>query len=174
MGHGEWAQPDNRAGALEHGNPLLEEPDNKLQWLNEVDEDIRIHNQVLQQGYPNRWGAQITVKSRWNLELFARLLEDYEDKEIIQWLTYGWPTGSLPTLGEPSRSLKNHKGATDYPQDLEKYIKKEKQHQAVMGPYKNIPFKDEVGIAPLSTRPKKESQERSHTGPQFPYRKISQ
>ena len=65
----------------------------------------------------------------------------------------------MPTLAEPVISNSNHKGATDYPEALTKYIDKEASHNAVMGPFDKIPFKAKVGISPLSTRPKKDSPE---------------
>ena len=74
-------------------------------------------------------------------------------------MRFGWPTGRLPTLPEPGKSGNNHKGATEYPEALAKYITKEQMHDAVMGPYPAIPFQDRTGISPLSTRPKKDSSE---------------
>ena len=75
-------------------------------------------------------------------------------------MKYGWPSGRLPTLGDPQISGSNHKGATEYPQALQKYIEKEPSHGAVLGPFIKIPFESRVGISPLSTRPKKDSTER--------------
>ena len=66
----------------------------------------------------------------------------------------------MPTLPDPAISTNNHKGATDYPEALTKYIQKEAMHGAVMGPYDKIPFQSKVGISPLSTRPKIYSEER--------------
>ena len=100
------------------------------------------------------------MKSKWNLERFEELLCNYKDKEVVEWIRYGWPTGRLPTLPDPATSAINHKGATEHPQALETYINKESSHDAVMGPYDKIPFQTKVGISPLSTRPKKESAER--------------
>ena len=58
------------------------------------------------------------------------------------------------------------KGQLNMAQALEAYIGKELRHGAVMGPYHKIPFKTKVGISPLSTRPKRNSQgKKSHTGP---------
>ena len=111
-------------------------------------------------GYPNRWGARIPVKSNWNLELLESLLQDYEDKELVEWLRYGWPTGRLPTLEDPDISTKNHKVGTDFPEALQEYVEKELRKGAIMGPYKKIPFNNKIGISPLSTRPKKNSTER--------------
>ena len=65
----------------------------------------------------------------------------------------------MPTLRAPDKCHKNHKGATEYPEHLKKYIQKEASYGAVMGPYDKIPFAHNIGISPLSTRPKKESQE---------------
>ena len=47
-----------------------------------------------------------------------------------------------------------------YPQALDKYVKKEKEKGAILRPFKVIPFSNKVGISPISTRPKKQTQER--------------
>ena len=159
LGHGEWTPPDNQQEAISHGNDLDTASKWIRDWLNKNDPDIQLHNQVRQGGYPNRWGARIPVASRWNLELFEELLKDYHDKDIIEWLRYGWPSGRLPTLAPPGMSHKNHKGATDFPEHLTKYILKEAKYGAVMGPYHKIPFTNSTGISPLSTRSKKGSAE---------------
>ena len=102
-------------------------------------------------GYPNRWGAKIPVKSTWNLDRFEQLLQEYEDKEVVEWLRYGWPTGRLPTLSPPRQTAKNHKRASEFPEHLKKYIRKEHSYGAVMGPFDKIPFKGSAGISPLIT-----------------------
>ena len=61
---------------------------------------------VRKNGYPNRFGARIPVKSKWNLERLEQLLQGYEDKEIIEWIRFGWPTGRLPTLPPPAQTFK--------------------------------------------------------------------
>ena len=159
IGHGEWAQVETEDNAREHGNDLQREPEWIQRWLANNDKDITLHKEVLQGGYPNRWGAKKQVASGWNLEEFAQQLVDYHDKEVVEWLRYGWPTGRLPTLTQPGWSKKNHKGATDHPQQLDKYIQKELGYGAVMGPFEKIPFTSKVGISPLGTKPKKDSTE---------------
>ena len=106
------------------------------------------------------FGAQIPVPSKWNLQRLEQLLQDYEDKKVVQWMRYGWPSERLPMLGEPRKTFKNHKGATDYPQALNKYLAKEKSKGAIMGPFPVIPFISKVGISPISTRAKKNSNDR--------------
>ena len=80
----------------------------------------------------------------------------------MEWLKYGWPSGRLPTLPQPKQAETNHTGALEHPKALHNYIKKEKSKEGIMGPYETIPFDHtaKVGISPLSTRPKKESEER--------------
>ena len=132
----------------------------QTQMMEAQDTAISTCRTVREKGYPNRWGAKIPIQPQWNLTLFQELLQGYPDKEIIQWMKYGWPIGRLPTMEDPMITFRNHKGATEYPKTLQKYIEKEKSHDAVIGPLKAIPFTRFVGISPLTTRPKKESQDR--------------
>ena len=55
----------------------------------------------------------------------------------------------------------NHKGATLFPEQVDKYIEKEIQKGATIGPFECIPFKTcPVAISPISTRPKRECKDR--------------
>ena len=159
VGEGEWALIDRSPGQKD---PIRIERENScgMRWMESLDEDIKLHYEVIRGGYPNRYGAKRQVKSKWNLELLQELLMGYEDKEVVEWLRYGWPTGRLPGMQEPKIWGKNHEGAEDHPEALRAYIKKELGKGAIMGPYKKIPFQGKVGISPLSTRAKKCSQER--------------
>ena len=159
IGHGEWSPPEEQP--IEgNDETLVREPDWICKWWTTIDEDIKLHQEMLDGGYPNRWGARRLVNTKWNLEHFKELLRDYEDNEVVEWIRYGWPMGRLPTLPDPGISNINHKGAVEFPQALEAYIRKEAAHGAVMGPYKKIPFRNKIGISPLSTPPKKDSEER--------------
>ena len=160
MGHGEWAQAEPQTHPRSHGNELLIDPEWVRKWRTKIDKDLRIHQEVCDKRYPNRWGARVRIDTRWNLELFQQLLQEYEDREVVEWLKYGRPTGRLPTLPPPHISYTNHKGASEFPQHLDKYIQKEASYGAIMGPYDTIPFNDKVGISPLSTRPKRNSQDK--------------
>ena len=160
MGHGEWNPIEQTQTVSPQGEGISHEPDWVKQWLQQEDQDICRNEQVRTKGYPNRWGARIQVQSKWNLEYFQDQLHNYHDQEVVEWLRYGWPAGRLPSLPLPGLSTKNHKGAEEHPQELDKYIKKELKYEAIMGPYKKIPFTHNVGISPLSTRPKKDSADR--------------
>ena len=158
IGHGEWVPPEDK-NLTEAGQELNKEPEWIYKWWCTTDEDIRRHQEVISQGYPNRWGARRPVPTKWNIELLEEQLKEYEDNTVVEWMRYGWPTGRLPTMADPACTNSNHKGATEHPTALKKYISKEQEHQAVMGPFDRIPFQHKVGISPLSTRPKKDSED---------------
>ena len=134
IGEGEWVQAEEPMDEtpLEGKEGTLEsEPLWIYKWRCKVDRDIRLHQEVLDKGYPNRWGAQILIQSKWNLDRFKQLLGDYGDREVVEWMRYGWPIGRLPTLTDPDRTGHNHKGALEFPEALKKYIAKESSKGAI-------------------------------------------
>ena len=140
MGHGEWVSPEEETG-INKTMQLDREPHWIYKWRCNNDEDIKLHQEVWDNGYPNRWGAKRPIKTKWNLDRFKELLIGYEDVEVVEWMKYGWPTGKLPTLPDPAISNRNHKGATDFPRAMENYIMKEINHGAVMGHSTRFPFR---------------------------------
>ena len=103
----------------------------------------------------------IPLKTCWNIELLSSLLQGYEDSEVVQWLTYGWPISRPPNWEAPQPTFENHGSANSYPEVIDRYIDKEKSRGAVCRPFRGIPFHftDRIGVSPLSTRPKRDSQE---------------
>ena len=166
VGQGEWVLLDSSTGqeaadTLKGDSSSIGwDPEWIHKWRCTIDKDLQLHERVIREGYPNRWGAQVPIETRWNLDRLQELLHNYEDQEVVEWIRYGWPMGRLPTLADPAITHKNHKGATDYPQAMKNYIDKELKRGAVMGPYDKTPFTGKVGISPLSSRPKKDSEER--------------
>ena len=55
-GHGEWITPEEHTQTNEK-KTVEWEPGWIQNWWTKVDEDIALHQQVLDKGYPNRWGA---------------------------------------------------------------------------------------------------------------------
>ena len=111
-----------------------------------------------QEGY-NYETMKVDINMTWNLQLLTSLLQNYHDREIPQFLRYGFPVehdDDSPLI----LSGINHKGATDFPEHIENYLEKERSMGATIGPFECIPFKGPVAISPLSTQPKKESNVR--------------
>lgn len=59
-----------------------------------------------------------------------------------------------------SSYCRNHKGATDFPDDIKNCLKKESSYKAIVGPFKSNPFNEPIAVSPINSVHKKESLER--------------
>ena len=60
-------------------------------------------------GKPNYLCARVPVPTPWDFDLLDSLLEDYEDKLVVEFLRYGWPMSrSILPLTNGSAKV-NHK-----------------------------------------------------------------
>ena len=128
--------------------------------LQSMMEDIMIAHKVIKSGIPNRWGCRIPVRSGWNIEKLNELLADYHHKEVVQWLQFGFPVSWDEDKKYPMLANTNHLGATLFQQYVDKYFEKEIRLGASIGPFRIPPFVDRIGISPISTRPKRDSDVR--------------
>ena len=78
----------------------------------------------------------------------------------MEWLTYGWPISCPPNWKDPTPTFANHASAEAHPLAIKKYIEKEIHKGGVCSPFPHIPFKERVGVSPLSTRDKKDSMDK--------------
>ena len=122
-------------------------------------ETIDIINRVVDSGQHNYEHCKININTTWNIALLESLLTNYHDREIVDMLKYGFPIehSDTATLEMGDR---NHLGATNYAEHIDKYVKKEVKLGGTIGPFDAIPFKCKVGISPLSSRSKKGTAER--------------
>ena len=126
----------------------------------QIIEDILLAHKVIQSGIPNRYGCRIRVRSNWSLEFLDQWLLDYEDREILEWIKYGFSISREDSYPDPVPANCNHKGATQFPQAITDYIRKEIALDSTIGPFRIPPFINRIGISPLSSREKKNSPER--------------
>ena len=122
--------------------------------------DVELSNTVLAHGYPNAYGARIPIATHLNLEAFEQMLQGYHDIEIIQFLRYGWLSNRMPGAPDPTINMVNHGSVCKHPGFVDSYIEKEIALGATIGPFQTIPFDTRVGVSPLSTRPKKDTDDR--------------
>ena len=121
--------------------------------------DLDTAKAVMKTNKINCLQAKIPVKSNWNLELFASLCTSTSDREVLTFLTYGWPLNREP--GPVAQTFSNHASANCYPGQIQNYLQKEIAHGTMMGPFVTSPFPHHVtGVSPMSTRPKKEGTKR--------------
>ena len=79
---------------------------------------------------------------------------------MVELLEYGFPIGFSGKLNKSSGPVKNHKGVTEFPNEVLKYLEKEKSYGAILGPFTRVPFSEGFCISPLNTVSKKDSLER--------------
>ena len=120
---------------------------------------IKANKAIRESGRPNFRSCRVPVSSKLNLEFWRTELEHYHDKEVLDFFTYGCP---ISYTGDPfSRSqCGNHKGATDYADDIDAYLQREINEGAVWGPFLKSPFDSSFVVSPLNSCPKKDSRER--------------
>ncbi|XP_053372607.1 uncharacterized protein LOC128546268 isoform X1 [Mercenaria mercenaria] len=90
-----------------------------------------------------------------------KMLHNYSDLMVCDLLKYGFPIGYdeseiqvQSSSSDNKLGIKNHKGARDFPTDLEKYLIKEATNKAIIGPFSENPFAEQIKISPLNTVPK--------------------
>lgn len=123
---------------------------------------IAAHNLVLESGNNNFEQCRIAINDKLNFEFMRHMLADYSDKLVCDLLQYGFPLGcvrELSALDTPKRNM-NHKGAREFPLELNKYFVKEIKSKTVLGPFKFNPFDIPMLISPLNSVPKKDTTER--------------
>ena len=120
---------------------------------------INVIDLVVKSEKHNFQGEHISINKSWNIELLHSLLSEYHDKQVVDMLNFGFPVSRNDEV-PLEMGGRNHKGATMFEADIDKYIANEIKCGATLGPFEKIPFKGEVALSPLSSRPKRDSNKR--------------
>ena len=66
------------------------------------------------------------ISSKFQLHEWERRLKNFDDKQIIEFLKFGWPLSFEGVLDFcDDMNVTNHKGATEFSQDVDEYINSE-------------------------------------------------
>ena len=115
---------------------------------------------VTASGKPNYLEARVPVPTHWDLDLLESLLEDYEDKLVVDFLNYRWPlSSSILPLTNGLAKVK-HKGALECLDAINHYLAIEHSNNTLLGPFLTNPFPDRTASSPLNSVPKQDSDER--------------
>ena len=87
-----------------------------------------------------------------NISAWEEHLRNYYDTQLIDFLKYGFPLDMVHNAIIDSKFVDNHPTASQYPQDIGKYIDKEIQHNAILGPFDEPPITG-LHCSPMLTRP---------------------
>ncbi len=120
---------------------------------------IWAHETIRNSGVPNYMGCKITIPSKFRLEYIEQELMDYEDKEVIEFLKYGFPIGIVHHI-EGRGPVPNHRSAVDHPSDMNAYVETEVNDRAVIGGFTVIPLKSPTFFSPLGSTEKRDSVDR--------------
>ena len=134
----------------------MENPDEIL----DDNQFLELHQKVVNSGLYNFEGWRIPLQTRLNIPFFRFMLSDYDDLAVCEFLEFGFPIGFLGKVKPRTGTVKNHKGVTEFPVEVRRYLEKEKGYHAILGSFKEIPFPSEFCISPLNKVSKKDSLER--------------
>ena len=118
---------------------------------------IEAHKIVTKTGLPNFMAARILVQGQLNIKKWKKYLCNYWDNQLIDLLTFGFPLDFDRSVSLHT-TLENHKSAQQFPDQVQEYVETEIHHGAILGPFKDPPFK--IHVSPLMTRPKHDSNKR--------------
>lgn len=126
---------------------------------NEANPDnvVLVNHLIRKSRKPNAHRLRIPIRSNWNLDALEKLLVNCHNKEIVDYLRYGWPIGHDGRATDTKIPF-NQKRAKDNPEALFHYIEKEQQYHAVAEGFDHPPFRASK-ISPLDTRKKRDSSE---------------
>lgn len=133
--------------------------------IDNIERKLEIHRKVRDSGKFNYEGCKIPVNDKINIDFMRRMLRDYNDIAVCEFLQYGFPIGFVGNENELHGldqlwKHRNHRGATDFSDDMNAYLEKESKNDSILGPFKSNPFVSNLVISPLNSVPKKDTTER--------------
>ena len=122
---------------------------------------IEIFEHVHASGQPNFQCCRIPVcQASLNLAVWRERLKGYKDVVVCDYLEYGFPLDFNRQRTISCTAGRNHKGARDYPQFINKYFEKERKASRVAGPFPRNPLSVDLAVSPINTVPKDSADER--------------
>jgi len=120
---------------------------------------IEVHKLVLASGVPNAFGCKIRIPTNLKVDYWEQNLADYFDKEVVQYLKYGWPL-NVTTRPSNHKVPHNHRSAVDNPGQVKKFLSKAFALDSMLGPFDRNPFSSPACFSPIGTVEKNDSSDR--------------
>ena len=77
--------------------------------------------------------CRIPIKTQLNIEAFKWHLVNYHDSKVTEFLQFGWPI-NCEGLVEDRMKVNNHRGANEFPRDVDTFLEEEIKLRRVLGP----------------------------------------
>ena len=100
----------------------------KLQILQES--MAKMHEAIRRSGKPNFQGCRFPVYTKIDVAFLEKELSDYEDKQVVELIKYGFPINYEGT-GPGKVNSTNHKGAVDFPEEIDNYLEREVRYTEI-------------------------------------------
>ena len=101
---------------------------------------------------PNCRDSQIRIHSQLRIEHWVQLLVDYHDRDLLDWLKFGFPLGYVKS--PPKTCVWNYPSVWHHCDAINTYIEKELSHGALIGPFDTPPYNTWSHLNPCITRDK--------------------
>ena len=122
---------------------------------------VELFERIHKSNVPNYECCRIPIPyNRLNISLWRKVLHDYDDQIICDFLEFGFPLDFDKSVQLHTDERRNHKGARDYQEYVSEYIRKEVSECRIAGPFSNNPFSVPIMVSPLNSVPKSSSIER--------------
>ena len=147
--------PDKTVGylALEPTTFRFIGPDRSPVDIISIDKCLQVANIILSTAKPNYQEARIPIVSGLNIKMWEKYLQDYPDDRLIQYIKFGFPLSIQDRSQLHNTNVCNHYSALQYPTDIQKYLHKEIELGAMLGPQDSVDH-PEYHCSPLMSRPK--------------------
>ena len=122
---------------------------------------VELFEKVYRSGLPNYKGCRISLPfNKLNIPLWRELLADYKDYVVCDFLEFGFPLDFDKSVNLSVNERRNHKGARDFPEFVNRYLCAEVEKSRIAGPFQINPLSIPIMVSPLNSVPKQSSDER--------------
>ena len=122
---------------------------------------VVLFEHIYASGQYNFKGCRIPIpNSKLNIRKWREKLLHYEDNIVCDLLEYGFPLDRDKSSKLSFNERRNHKGAREFPDFIDKYLERECEAKRIAGPFSNDPLSVPLVVSPMNTVPKSTLNER--------------
>ena len=127
----------------------------------ELQKMVSLFERIEVSGMPNFQGCRVSLPySKLNISAWRTRLRDYHDNIVCDFLQYGFPIDFDRKRTVSDSERRNHRGARNYPEFIDKYLRKETSAHRIIGPFDSNPLSVPLIVSPMNTVPKANEDER--------------
>ena len=114
---------------------------------------LKVADAVVKSGHHNYEGLRIPLSSGLNWDFLQKNMEEYHDKQLMDYIRFGFPLNINRDAQVENNTVKNHASARNFPEAISDYITIELMFGALIDPFDQPPHEN-FTWSPLMTWPK--------------------